>query len=458
MRAKACLFLIGMTTFAVAACDDPDEVISPGENTRVEVSSDPAGASIFLDGANTGRLTTDVLRDLTIGKHEIVVQMPGPGRFYGYRAEVEVKGDSLHRVNGPLTMLCGTDCVTATRQYRQLNSIRASTIPNGALFFFDESEKGLIWPAGASAGYAAIGTPMIAGVAGTRDTLAFGIYNVNFMAGRPSPQVTQATDRFTLLQSYWVVPSEIIRFSPGQPAIRGIEVQEELIGTSAQQDVAFIKLTFTNITNNPSYQTLDPFLPTAGVTYTWVYIGFALDAEVGAPDDDAVTYDAALDMVYMYDMDFLDVVFPAGMTDRPGLIGLRVVEAPAGATVKALNAWPRGSDWVAGEPSTEKSGWYHFSGTRARQELAPFDIAGQHIGYAPNTTGDYRMSVSAGPLTLAPGQSASITVAVILAAPVAGSYQSGVAVPPENPTVSGRPIEAIAKDLLDKARALAVPN
>ena len=299
---------------------------------------------------------------------------------------------------------------------------------------------------------------MIAGVAGTRDTLAFGIYNVNFMAGRPSPQVTQTADRFTLTQSYWVVPTEFVRFSPGQPAIRGIEVQEELIGMSAQQDIAFIKLTFTNITNNPSYQTLDPFLPTAGVTYTWVYIGFALDAEVGSPDDDAVTYDPAQDMVYMYDMDFLDTAFPTEMTGKPGLIGLRIVEAPSGATVKALNAWPRGSDWVAGEPTTEKSGWYHFSGTRVRQELLPSDIAGQHIGYAPNTAGDFRMSVAAGPVTLAPGQSASITVAVILAAPVPGTYQSGVAVPPENPTVSGRKIELIAKDLLDKARGLVAPN
>ena len=132
-----------------------------------------------------------------------------------------------------------------------------------------------------------------------------------------------------------------------------------------------------------------------------------------------------------------------------------MLDAPAGSTI-ALNAWPRGSDWNAGD-GTERSGWYHFSGTRVRPELAPADIPGQHIGYAPNTPGDYRMSVSAGPLTLAPGESATISVAVILAFPTPGSFVSGQSIPPENPTVTNRPIQTIAKDLLDKARRLSPP-
>ena len=457
---RAIQYIVAVAIAAgMAACQEADPVASPGANTRLEVTSDPEGASILLDRATTGKTTNTTLFDLTTGSHEITVRLPGPGgRFYGYSADVELKGDSLHRVTGPLTMLCvSMDCITETRQYHPLNNIRASTVPNGALFFFDQAERGLVWPSTGGSGYASIGTPMIAAVAGTRDTLAFGIYDVDLMAGRPpAPKITTG-DPYKMRQSFWIVPIEQIRFSTA-PSIRGIEVEEELIGTNAAADVAFIRLTFTNITNRPSYRSIDPFLPSGGITYTWVYVGFAIDAEVGLAEDDAVTYAPDLDMVYMYDFDFLDLGFPAGSTDRPGMIGLRLVQAPAGAAAKALTAWPRGSDWIAGDAASEKSGWYHFSGTRARGELSGSDVPGQHIGFAPNTAGDYRMSVSAGPLTLPPGQSASITVAVILAFPKEGTYSSGIAVPPENPMIPDRPIVRIAEDLLEKARNLVVPN
>lgn len=459
MKATQYIVIIAVSGLALTSCRESDPLISPGVNTRVEVSSDPAGASIILDDVNTGKVTTDVLRDLKLGSHSVLVRMTGSNNVvYGYRANVDVKSDSLHRVTGPLIALCVTQgCVQETRRYHTLNNIRASTTPNGALFYFDASEKGLIWPASSFNGYAAVGTPMIAAVAGTRDTLSLGIYDVNYMAGRPTPQVSSTAERFSLRQSFWIVPIPEIAFTPGAPSIRGIEVDEELIGTSANGDVAYLKLTFRNITNRPSYQAVDPFLPSGGITYTWVYIGFGMDGEVGLADDDGVTYDSNLDMVYMYDFDFRDFGFQTSTVDRPGLIGLRLLEAPAGATVKALTAWPRGFDWVAGD-ATERGGWYQFSGIRTRNELSLSDVPGQHIGYAPNTPGDYRMSVSAGPLTLTPGQSASMTVAIILASPVEGTFTSGQPVPPENPLLGGRQIERIAKDLLDKARSLVVPD
>lgn len=455
MRANRCLAILAVA-LGLGACQEADPVTSPGANTRLEVLSDPENASILIDGVSTGKTTPATLFDLATGSYEVIVRIPGPGdRGYGYAAEVELKGDSLHRVNGPL--LCGVACVGSAKRQDDLNNIRVVSLPNGPLFFDAQNGKGLIWPADGASGYAAIGTPMIAAVAGTRDTLAFGIYNENFMAGRPpAPSVTTTDGRTTMRQSFWIVPTELIRFSPTARAMRGIEVEEELIGTSAEPDVAFLRLTFRNITNLPSYRTIDPFLPSGGTTYTWVYIGFGLDAEVGTADDDAVTYDPALDMVYMYDFDFLESAFPLNTGAQPGLIGLRILDAPEGATVKALNAWPRGFDWSAGHV-TERGGWYHFSGTRSRPEFAADDIAGQQIGYAPNHPNDYRMSVAAGPLTLPPGESVSITVAVILASPVPGTYQSGVEVPPGNPTLPAREIERIAKDLLEKAARLVAP-
>lgn len=437
---------------ALAACRESDEVASPGENARVEVSSDPDGATIFLDGVNTGRTTPSLLRDL-IGLHEILVRLDRDNVVYGYRAQVDIKGDSLHRVSGPLIMRCASvPCAQASHRYHTLNSMRVSTNPNGALFYYDASEKGLYWPANTVNPYASIGAPLIAMLSGVRDTLALGIYDVSYFAGRPAPSVTQSSERYSLKQTMWVVPPTDV-IANFVPTARGIEVQEELIGTSAQNDAAFIKLTFTNITNRTTYRDIDPIVPPGGITYNWVYLGFALDADIGRPNDDMITYAPSLDMVYTYDHDFQDESFSIGTNVRPGIVGLRLLEAPQAATARVLNAWPGGSDWRAGELS-EKAGWGVLSGTKSM----PPDQQGQQIGHVPTAPNDFRMSVTAGPITLAPGASASITVAVIMALPVQGTYVAGQSVNPDNPTTTGRQIEQIAAALLDRARSLVVPN
>jgi hypothetical protein len=348
----------------------------------------------------------------------------------------------------------GSTCTTKYQKYQSLSSMRVSTNPNGALFYYDGSERGLLWPSATANGYASIGMPLISMVSGTRDTLALGIYDVGYLAGRPAPVVTEISDRVTLSQSTWIVPPTSVILSLG-PTVRGIEVDEQLIGMSAANDVAFVKLTFRNITNRPSYQTVDPIVPAAGITYNWVYVGFGIDADIGSADGDIVTYDPGSDMVYMYDMDFQD----AGLaTGTPGLIGLRLMQAPAGATVKVLNAWPGSSDWIAGSVGssdrTERNGWYVLSGTRSP---AP-DVAGQQIGHAPTTAGDYRMSVSAGPLTLAPGDQVSMTVAIVLAAPVPGTFTPGQSINPELPNAPGRAIDQVAAGLINKAKLLVAPN
>ena len=456
MNYRIALPVAALLCASLTACNESDAPLEPGENARVEVSSDPEGGVIFLDEKNTGKTTPDLLRDL-IGRHNILVRLDRDNVPYGFQIlQFEVKADSLHKILGPLTMRCqfnGNVCTTRYQKYHTLPSMRVSTNPNGALFYYDGSEKGLFWPSSVQNGYASIGVPLISGVVGTRDTLALGIYDVGYLAGRPMPQVTETAARFSLTQSMWVVPPTSVILSLG-PTMRGIEVDEELIGLSATSDVAFVKLTFRNITNRASYQTIDPIVPSAGLTYNWVYVGFGLDADIGNAADDVVTYDAASDMVYMYDMDFQDATLASGV---PALVGLRLVQAPAGATSKVLNAWPSASDWIAGSigssDRTERNGWYVMSGTRSTLPDAP----GPQLGHAPTVQGDYRMSVSAGPLTLTPGDQVSLTVAIVLAAPVPGTFNVGQVVNPENPATSGRQIEQIAAGLINKAKALVAP-
>jgi hypothetical protein len=454
MRLRTRLAVAGVAAIAFSACSESDSPFSPGNNTRVEVSSDPEGAAIFLNGTNTGKVTTDLLRDLAINRvHEILVRLDRDNVAYGYRAQVEVANDSLHRVLGPLLMRCTSEvCSIQNHRYHTLGNMRVATNPNGALFYYDGNGSGLLYPTGSSNAYAAMGMPLVSMVAGGSDTLALGIYDRDYLAGRPAPQVTQAPDRYTMQQSFWIVPPTGVIVGLG-PTVRGIEVEEQLIATTATNDVAFVKLTFRNITNRPSYKAADPIVPSGGLTFTSVYVGFGLDADIGVATDDAIPYDPALDMVYSYDMNLEDGAFGTGFTDRPALVGLRLLAAPAGAPVKVLNAWPAGVDWSGGDPS-ERIGWGVMSGTRS---VMP-DLPGQQLGHAPTTPGDYRMSVSAGPLTLNPGAEASIVVAIVVALPVQGTYMSGQLISPGDPTVADRQIARVAADLLAKAGALTVPQ
>jgi hypothetical protein len=439
-----------------AACSDDDETIAPGENTRVEISSDPANADIYVDDTNSGKKTPSTFFDL-VGEHDIIVRLDRDNIGYGYRTTIDVRGDSLHRFTGPLVYRCPRAdqiCKLNSARPRDLGRMRIATQANGSLFMRTGSGDGLLWPLGTSNSYVASGMPLIAMIpAGTADTLAIGMYDTDYLAGRPEPTVSQNGQ--SVKQATWIVPPTNIILS-NMPTVRGIEVEEELT-TSSDSNVVFLKLTFRNITNRDSYRAIDPVVPNSGMTFNQVYVGFALDPDIGRSDDDMVTYEGALDLVYAYDNNFSEEIFTPVEAGRPGMVGLKLVSVPAGSTAKSLNAWPisingLSSDWAAGT-NTERGGFSMLSGLRS---LAP-DHPGQLIGYVPSSPNDYRMSVGAGPVTLAPGGETSITVAIILATPVAGEFTTGQVIPAGNPTDDTRQIRRAAATLFDRARNAVLP-
>jgi hypothetical protein len=452
MRTIQACALAALMTLAAGGCADDDETLAPGENTRLEIGSDPQGANIFLNGVATGKVTPSTIFDIA-GDQDIVVRYESAEKIvYGYRADnVDVRGDSLHRVFGPLMYRCtDNSCATLSARARDLGRIRMVTQANGALFARTGQGEGLLWPQGSSNSYVSMGMPLIAMISGASDTLALGIYNKEYLAGRPEPTVTVTGDRTVVRQSTWLIPPATLAVT-----VRGIEVEEELTGT-AGSDVIFLKLTYRNITNRESYRAADPVVPSAGLIFNNVYLGFGMDPDIGNANDDMVTYEAPLDMVYAYDSNFFEEIFNAVNSATPALIGLKLVSVPAGAT-KALNTWPQtfgngSGDWSAGT-NTERGGFSMISGLRS---LTP-DHPGQQIGHVPATPQDFRMSVGAGPVTLAPGEAASITVAIIVAAPVTGEYVSGQVVPPGSPTADDRQIRRIAGTLFNLARNLVAP-
>ncbi len=78
--ARATLLTVALTIAAtllatlLVSCGREAPVQQPG---MIGVFSDPAGASIFLDGVDMGLVTPDTLRDLEPGSYEVAVQLPG---------------------------------------------------------------------------------------------------------------------------------------------------------------------------------------------------------------------------------------------------------------------------------------------------------------------------------------------------------------------------------------------
>jgi hypothetical protein len=413
----------------------------------VFVSSDPQGARLIVDDRDTGLRTPDTLRGLG-GRHNISAQLDTFGATYGFTARVFLANvDSLFTITGPLVNRCA-EVLCYSNQFRHysVNRVRFAANPVGNFFFERGSGgEGLLWPSGTNNSYASGSMVGFAGIL-SFDTVALGIYDTGYLAGRPIPELTQTPERIDLIQSTWIVPSPQ---SVMRPTVRGIEVSEHLMATQANDDLVLVRLVFRNITNQSLYAALDPTVPAVGRVYDQVYIGFLLDPDIGTSNDDALSYDLEQNMAFAYDARFDEGDFGGGFNRAPGLIGLKMVESPPGSIV-ILNGWTSqgvgSADWFSGQIS-EKAGWAMLSGLRPYSPDHP-DL---RIGHLPTAPGDVRLSVSAGPVRLVPGDSAVVTVAVLLASPVEGTFTSGTLLEPGDPTDKTRALYGVAANLIARA-------
>lgn len=432
-----------------SACREADAPLSPsGGAGYLEIASDPAGASIFVDGKDRKKITPDTVHGLH-GRHTIQVQMDSAGNRYSYSVQLDLNRDSIVRVDGPLMLArCAPSC--AAGEQHTPHRMRFSRSASGPLFYTSGSNRGLVWPWSSGNSYSSNGLPVFGAQLGGTSPVALGVYDLTYLVGRPFPRTTVGSDWFSLRQSFWVLPPVHLM---QQATVRGLEVQEEVIGRSSTNDVLIVRITFRNVTNQPSYKATDPYMPPDGMRMNRAYLGFAMDSDIGESGDDLFTYVPELDALVQYDARFSESGFAQGYNVKPGLVGLRLLDAPAG-TKRVLNGWPSIvggglADWQAGTDG-EAAGYDVLAGRVAH---AP-NHASETIGHLPGATAaDYRLAVSAGPVDLAPGDSASITIAVAVAEPVAGTFTSGTAVESGDPTVPDRPITRIAAALLDKLRA-----
>lgn len=440
--------LAGACIAALFACREGDGPTRPTDGGRAWVVSDPPRARIFVDNVDTRQLTPDTVRGLS-GRHDISVRLDTLGTTYGFTARIFVTdADSTITVSGPLVMRCDeVICFTAQHRYWSANRVRFATNPVGNLFLrAGTGGGGLLWPSITNNSYVSGGMIAFAGLLGGRDTVSLGIYDSGYLAGRPAPAIAQAADRIEVGQRTWVVPpSSLIQ----RITVRGIEISERLLATGEVDDVVLLHLVFRNVTHDPLYAALDPTVPAGGIAFEQAWVGFMLDPDVGTASDDALSYERDLDLVYAYDVRWDENNFGGGYARAPGLIGLRMLNAPPDATVM-LNGWTSqgagSQDWVSGQLN-ERNGWNMLSGLR------PFspDHPDRRLGHLPLGPGDVRISVSAGPLRIAPRDSVAVTVAIMLADPVAGAFNSGTQMEPGEPTDRTRSLYAAAGNLFRKA-------
>jgi hypothetical protein len=437
----------------LTACRDGDGPAGPGANAvAVLIESDPVGARILLDDRDTNQRTPDTVR-VNPGEHALRLRLDTLGFIYEYNAFLRLeRTDSTLRLRAPLSLQCpvenNTACYTAARRHREAAGLRFATAAFGSLFFWQGSGQGVFWPASSANSYVSSGIPVIAGLA-NGEPVALGVYDHAFLAGRPVPMVSTAAGRFELTQRTWIIPPFHAAVRPA--TVRGIEISERVIARDDVPGVLLLRLVFRNISNLPEYRVLTQHLPAGAVTYTNTHIGFALDPDIGDSNDDWLSYDADLDMVFAYDARLEENIFVGAASAAPGLVGLRVLQRPEGTNV-VLNGWTNrpgtSGDFYAGTAS-EVTGFNMLTG---RQSYAP-DHPHAEIGHVPNGEGDARILVTAGPLTLAPGDSAEVVIAVALATPAAGTYTPGLLMDAGDPVSQARALYRVAAPLRDRMRA-----
>jgi hypothetical protein len=340
----------------------------------------------------------------------------------------------------PVGMQCtaaGGSCFAAARQHNDAAGIRFAVSAVGSLFHWGGSGQGILWPSSSTNGYASSGMPIFAGLA-LDVPVALGVYDQFMLVGRPAPSLTRTGGLYRLEQRAWILPPLSGLVHP--TTVRGVLIEEEVLAHDDLSGVIVMRLTFRNISDDVLVHRFASHIPAAPVTYTNAWIGFAIDPDIGSADDDWLSYDLDLDMVFAYDADFSES-FAGPDAGSPGLLGMRVLEAPAGTSVM-LNSWSVTGDWSAGS-LTEENGYLILSGDASYEP----DHAHPRIGHMPPDSRDVRMSVTAGPLTLAPGDEARIVVAIALAPPSSGTFTSGTVMAPGDPIDTGRPLYGVAANL-----------
>lgn len=243
----------------------------------------------------------------------------------------------------------------------------------------------------------------------------------------------------------------------------GLEVKTTYFLPANERDVLFVRFDVKNISNEAAYRLVHPNSPAGGFTTENIYLAPTVDVLVGPPtegeaDNDNATAFLDDSLLVGYQQDFqVDAGFAASTANRPGLVGLRLLHAPAGTSIKPFIV--EVGDSLSYYTNTIEDQAYRM--LAAGREGAPIAAKGclAEMSLAlicvPETPNDPAMGWSVGPIaSLAPGASTSVTIAILMAYPATGTFTPGTSVPPRNfeLTSEARAIANIAGPLRELSR------
>ena len=422
------------------ACEDPARPVPEfADGGTIFVDSDPSGGRVLLDSVDTGQLTPALIQGVGVGPRLVRAEIDSAGFNYSGEVTLDVSTEFVRATMLPLTVRCTSQlCLAGNAQFHAPEAARFAVNAAGTLFTYAGRDQGIVWPENTSNSYAASGSATFAAGTGF-GSAALSPGNAgtssNYWAGRPAIDIVSG-DPYRVTVPAWIAPPS----DESATVMRGIGIVHEVFVESSTPDAIHIRVTWRNITRDSVYRALDSDLPDAGIFFSDVWLGFILDADIGAfgeSDDDLVSYDAERGLVFAYDSDFAVTGFSGGWSTRPALVGLMLIDGP-GDDVR-LNAWPKSESFLTGV--NEDYGRLLITATQTTLANHP-DV---RIGHAPaDGEDDYVLSVATGPVTLAPGDSVTARFAVLLAAPVPGTFTSGVELPAGDPADASRPLVDVA--------------
>jgi len=75
MRTLTYLFIILFVVFLIVSCDTTNEPSAPTSLGGIYLTSNPAGAEIWLDGVNTLKVTPDTVKNIEAGVHNVTLKL-----------------------------------------------------------------------------------------------------------------------------------------------------------------------------------------------------------------------------------------------------------------------------------------------------------------------------------------------------------------------------------------------
>ncbi|MDQ6887188.1 MAG: hypothetical protein M3068_07815 [Gemmatimonadota bacterium] len=237
-------------------------------------------------------------------------------------------------------------------------------------------------------------------------------------------------------------PALAVGDRPGQNF--GLDVRITALLPPTEKNAMLVRFDVTNISATDSFRFVHREEPAAGHTLTDIYLAPFWDANIGGiinleSIDDNSTLFPAESLLVTYDQRFTGTTMSASFAARPGLFGLRLIDGPPGTTAKGIvtSAVVSAPIWYDLSPAVgrarEDSSYALLSAGRAQPINSLCVNSSVALVCDTESSNNTYTGWSVGPISsLAPGQSTSITVALLFAPPDPGTFTSGTDMPPQN--------------------------